>query len=278
MSQHTAFWLDGAPTRVLPLPDRGVDFGDGVFETLLLHKGLPLHVDLHLARLARGLRVLAFPECLEAVRQHLATAVDSWDNAWRWAAMRLTVLRGPGPRGYAPAEEQVPRILVSVTPLARDCAKLSPAASMAVADVRLATQPALAHIKHLNRLEQVLAATQARAEQVDECFLLDQSGYLVSVIAGNVFMVSGGEILTPKLVDCGVAGTRRRLIMEEWAPAVGVRVREARLTLSDLNDADEVFFSNSLQTVRPVACLGDQRWGSHAVCEALFQRHLETLQ
>jgi 4-amino-4-deoxychorismate lyase len=148
---------------------------------------------------------------------------------------------------------------------------------MSVATIQLAAQPALAQIKHMNRLEQVLAAQQAQAEQVDECFVLDQAEQLVSVIAGNVFLVRSGELLTPLLVDCGVRGTRRRLIIEKWAPSIGLKVREARLTLHDLHSAQEVFYSNSLQTVRPVAALGDQYWDNHDVCEALFLRYLEDL-
>jgi 4-amino-4-deoxychorismate lyase len=129
----------------------------------------------------------------------------------------------------------------------------------------------------LNRLEQVLAAQQAQAEKVDECFVQDQAEQLVSVIAGNVFLVRDGELLTPVLVDCGVAGTRRSLIIEKWAPAIGLQVREARLTLADLQSAEEVFYSNSLQTVRPVARLGDKYWDNHGVCDALFRRYLEDL-
>jgi 4-amino-4-deoxychorismate lyase len=277
VSQQTAFWLNGTLTTALPLPDRAVDFGDGVFETLLLHCGKPLFLDLHLARLSRGLIALALPDCRAAARQQVEQVLGAVDETWRWAVLRLSVIRAPGLRGYAPTEHQHARILIGVTRIERDCAKISPAATMGVATIRLAAQPALARIKHLNRLEQVLAAQQAQAEKVDECFVQDQAEQLVSVIAGNVFLVRDGELLTPVLVDCGVAGTRRSLIIEKWAPAIGLQVREARLTLADLQSAEEVFYSNSLQTVRPVARLGDKYWDNHGVCDALFRRYLEDL-
>lgn len=261
----------------LPLPDRSVDFGDGVFETLLLHRGNPLFLDMHFTRLGRGLEALAMPDCRPAAHQQVEQVLSTIDKARPWAVMRLSIIRAPGPRGYAPAQHQQPRILICVSPMERDCTKMSPAATMTVATIRLAAQPALAQIKHMNRLEQVLAAQQAQTEQADECFVLDQADQLVSVIAGNVFLVRAGELLTPLLVDCGVAGTRRRLIIEKWAPAIGLQVREARLTLPDLHSAEEVFYSNSLQTVRPVARLGDQYWDNHDVCDALFRRHLEDL-
>lgn len=277
VSRQSAFWLNGTPTAVLPLPNRAVEFGDGLFETLLLHRGEALFSNLHLERLALGLRALALPDCLATVQQHLDNVTRSIDKAPLWAALRLSVIRGAGKRGYAPEENAEPAILITVTQIERDCTRLSRAATMGVADIRLATQPLLARIKHLNRLEQVLAAAQAQAENVDECFVLDQDGRVVSVIAGNVFLVIKGELLTPALVNCGVAGTRRRLIIEKWAPAIGLEVRETQVTLSDLQVADEVFYSNSLHGVRPISRLDAHAWDDHGVCAALFQQYLDDL-
>ncbi|MFL3655336.1 MAG: aminodeoxychorismate lyase [Halioglobus sp.] len=275
MSQRPDIWLDGSPTATLPLPDRGSDFGDGVFETILVHQGALLFADVHLERLSLGLQVLAIPDCIAAARQQLdivAIAIH-----WRWAVLRLSVSRGSGQRGYTPSDNAVPRILISVSPLDRDCEKMMTAATLCFANIRLATQPFLAGIKHLNRLEQVLASAQAKAEGVDEAIVLDQNGHIVSVIAGNIFLVRQGKLLTPKLDNCGVLGTRRRLVIERWAPAIGLTVRETTLTLLDLQEAEEVFYSNSLQTVRPIARIGQQSWNSHGVCEAIFQRYQETL-
>lgn len=278
MTRQSAIWLDGTPTSVLPLPDRGLDFGDGVFETLLVHQGKPLFMELHLERLAQGLRALDIPDCLNAARQQLEiSAYDAGQKNWRWAVLRLTVTRRAGARGYTPSINLKPRILICVNCLDRDGGILSNGATLCVAEIRLSNQPFLALIKHLNRLEQVLAAAQAQAGGTDECIVLDQTDHLTSVVAGNLFLVHHGVLLTPKLVDCGVLGTRRRLIIEKWAPSLGINVREARLTLSDLFTADEVFYSNSLQTVRPVARLGEQCWESHSVCKALFQRYLDEL-
>lgn len=278
MSQQSAIWLDGTPTSVLPLPDRGLDYGDGVFETLLVHYGKPLFTEIHLERMAHGLRALGLPDCLTAARQQLDRAASfAAQEKWPWAALRLSVIRGPGPRGYAPLVNSRPRIVIYVSCLDRDCGQMAIAATLCVATIRLSTQPLLAHIKHLNRLEQVLAAAQAQAQNTDECILLDQTDHLASVAAGNLFLVRHGELLTPELVDCGVLGTRRRLIIEKWAPSIGLKVHEVRLRLSDLQTAEEVFYSNSLQAVRPVARLSELCWHNHTVCEALFQRYLEEL-
>lgn len=262
----------------MPLPDRGLDYGDGLFETLLLHYGSPLFTELHMERMARGLRVLALPDCLDTARQQLDRAANfAAQKHWPWSALRLSITRGPGPRGYAPSIESKPRVIIYVTCLDRDCGQIDTAATLCVANLRLSTQPLLAHIKHLNRLEQVLAAAEAQAQNADECIILDQTDHLNSVAAGNLFLVCRGELLTPELVNCGVLGTRRRQIMEKWAPAIGLNVREVRLRLSDLQSAEEVFYSNSLLTVRPVARISKQFWSNDSVCKALFQQYLEEL-
>lgn len=271
MPPQSLTWLDGDAASALPLPDRGLDFGDGLFETLLVRQGEPLYPELHMQRLQQGLQVLGIPNCLDVARQHLASAAaDIGQKQWQWTALRLSVLRGRGLRGYAPDTSATPRILLTATQLNRDCAQQATAARLGISSIRLAGQPALAGIKHLNRLEQVLAAAEGQAQSVEESLMLDGAGQLASVIAGNFFLVRGDEIFTPQLADCGVLGTRRRLVIQRWAPALGMTVHEVPLTVADLETADEVFYSNSLYTVRPIAQIDGQSWETHPVSEALF--------
>jgi 4-amino-4-deoxychorismate lyase len=278
VSAQTATWLDGAPTSALPLPDRGLDFGDGLFETLLLCRGNPLYIDSHLQRLQCGLQVLGFPDCVATAGQQLSAAADAVrDKDWRWAALRLTVSRGAGPRGYAPPLSSRPRIIITATELDHDCARMGVPTSVSLATIRWPLQPALAGIKHLNRLEQVLASAERRNKGTDEAVMLDQQGQLVSVVAGNLFLVRGERLLTPELDACGIAGTRRQLVMEHWGPGLGLEAEATRLTLENLASADEVFFSNSLLGVRPVASFGEHRWHSHPVCQALFELYRSEL-
>jgi len=271
MAPRSAIWLDGLPTSSLPLPDRGLDFGDGLFETFLLQGGDPLYPDLHLQRLERGCRVLAFPDCLDTASRCLeSAAADIHRRGWSWTALRLSVLRLAGERGYAPGEASGVRVLVHATELERDCGQMAAAARVSLAGIRLAEQPAFAGIKHMNRLEQVMAAAAARGAGMDESLLLDQDDRLACVVAGNLFLVQGRELYTPALAGCGVHGTRRRLVIERWAPKLGLTVKEAELTCDDLENAGEVFYSNSLYTVRPVARVGALSWAEHPVCTALF--------
>lgn len=271
-------WLDGVPASALPLPDRGLDFGDGLFETLLLKQGRPLYRELHMERLHLGLQRLGFPDCLELARVHLDRAIeDLCDRPWAWCALRVTVSRGAGPRGYAPPSPTSPRIIISAVLLDRDCSVMQAAAQVTLASLRWGSQPALAGLKHLNRLEQVLAAKEYRDAGRDEAVMLDQAGLAVSMTAGNLFIVQGGELITPPIQDCGIAGTRRRLVLERWAPAVGLSAREAVLSLEEVEAATEVFFSNSLVGLRPVASFHNSRWVSHEICESLYKQYRSEL-
>jgi 4-amino-4-deoxychorismate lyase len=272
-------WLDGTGASSLPLPDRGLDFGDGLFETLLLKGREPLFLPLHLQRLQRGLQRLRFPDCLESARdQILLAAAQPGAAAPLWSTLRLTITRGAGPRGYAPPEKAVPRLVAITAPLHRDCTVMAPPARLGTAQIRWSLQPRLAGIKHLNRLDQVLAAAEARDAEVDEMIMLDQAGRVISVSSGNLFLVFGRRIVTPLIEDCGIAGTRRQLVISEWAPALGYEVSAEAVDQQQLAAADEVFYSNSLLGLRPVGALASRRWRQHSVCARLHSAYLEELR
>lgn len=278
MSGDSIIWLDGVEVSSLPLPDRGLDFGDGVFETLLLRGGKPLFSQLHFARLQRGLHALSFPNCLAGVEQLLERASASIAvRQWEWCALRITVTRGAGPRGYAPPTDAVPRVIIMATPLGSAANEPADAAALGLAAIRWPSQPALAGLKHLNRLEQVLAAQECRSCGFDEAVMLDQTGSVVSVTAGNLFLVTAGTLLTPRLEVCGISGTRRELIMHRWAPALGLDVREGTIGIDQLTAADEVFYSNSLVGLRPVASFLERHWRRHDVCAALYLKYRDEL-
>lgn len=266
-----SFWVDGCCVQALPLPDRGLDYGDGLFETLLLIEGKPLHLDLHLQRLQAGLTALGFPDALDEVAKQISLFLASLDLPAE-AAMRVTVTRGSGPRGYLPPEDATPRIIIRASErVGASFACIRPPAHLALAEIRWGCQPALAGIKHLNRLEQVLAAGQCKSAASDELVMLDQAGGVISVSAGNLFIHDGAELLTPAITHCGILGTRRRLILERFAPSLGLRAREAKVTLEQLESATEVFYCNTLIGVRPVASFGSSRWDNHPLCSALHK-------
>jgi len=274
VSAADTIWVDGKPTATLPLPDRGFDFGDGLFETLLVINKTPLFLNLHLQRMQAGLALLGFPDCIPDVSAQISLALESTDFPLE-VVLRVTVTRGSGPRGYLPPPRVQPRIVI--VSKAREGGgrgrynTLLPPSRLTLAKIRWGCQPELAGIKHLNRLEQVLAARECHAANSDEVVMLDQGGGVISVSAGNLFMVDGDQLLTPILSDCGIRGTRRRLILEELGPALGLQTREARVTVAELEAATEVFYSNALLGVRPVASFRTGNWRQHKVCDAIHK-------
>lgn len=278
MPDTRLIWIDGAPGDALPLPDRGLDFGDGVFETLLVRRGEPLWPELHGRRLELGLGALGFPDCAALAFEHLAKACrDLKALDWHWAALRVTVTRGAGPRGYAPPSEPQPRTVISAAILDRDASQPLHPATLCVADIALADQPRLAGVKHLNRIEQVLAAQQAVDMGADEALTLDQAGDIACTGSGNLFAVTGREIITPPLERCGIRGTRRQLLIERWAPALGLTVREDTLSMALAASADELLYTNALVGVRAVTRIDDLVWPAGPVTDALFQQYAGAL-
>ncbi len=278
MSGLGVTWIDGVLEKSLPLPDRGLDFGDGLFETVLIVHGQAVYFDLHLQRLERGLRTLGFPNCVSLVKTHISSILSS-RGFNRLVAMRVTITRGEGPRGYAPPDTCTPRVIITCTNLPDDLyKKIALPARISMAKIRWGSQPDLAGLKHLNRLEQVMAAAEKTKAGVDEVVMLGQHGSIISVSAGNIFLYADGSLVTPDLCECGVRGTRRQLVLESLAPELGLSTRVARVSSEQLIEADEVFYCNALVGVRPVAQYAGRTWKRHGVSEALHELYWERAQ
>lgn len=278
MSRLGITWVDGVLAQSLPLPDRGLDFGDGLFETVLIVDGQAVYFNLHLQRLERGLRALGFPSCASLVKTQIASILCS-RSFNRLVAMRVTITRGDGPRGYAPPDTITPRIIITCVNLSSEHYKnLAVPARISMAKIRWGCQPDLAGLKHLNRLEQVMAAAEKKKAEVDEVVMSGQDGSIISVSAGNIFLYVDGVLITPDLSECGVRGTRRQLVLESLAPALGLSTRVTRVSAAQLEGADEVFYCNALVGVRPVAHYATRTWRSHGVSEALHELYWERAQ
>lgn len=239
----------------LSLTDRGLHYGDGLFETMAVQEGRVRLLDLHLARLARGAARLAIPL---ADAEGLAAALAAAAGAMGEGVLKLILTRGSGGRGYFPPDVPTPSLILQRYPPV--AVEGQEGVTVRLCELRLARQPYLAGLKHLNRLEQVLARAEWRDPAVAEGLMLDSEGLLVEGVASNVFLVREGRLLTPLLDQCGVAGVMRAHVMQR-AATLGLEVRETRLVLDDLMAADEVFLTNSLHGIRPVTrLLGRRDW------------------
>ncbi|MEM9172999.1 MAG: aminodeoxychorismate lyase [Pseudomonadota bacterium] len=216
--------------------DRGLHYGDGLFETLRCQQGeLPL-IDAHLRRLSRGIERLAIVAVdLASIRSELSLyARHHRDADW----IKLILTRGSGTRGYAPPQTTVPNLVLSHGNLPAAPERIS----VTISDVPLPTQPLLAGIKHLNRLPQVLAR-QAAADACYEAMMCDADGHIVCGIMSNVFARIDNQLVTPDTSQCGVDG-----VMREWVcECASVNVRT--LTQDDLQRASELLLTNAVRGI-----------------------------
>lgn len=247
--------VNGRATTQIDARDRGLQYGDGLFETIAVVDGGARRLPLHLERLGRGCARLGIA-CPPA--ELLTEEIRSLAPDDARAVVKIIVTRGMSARGlHIDAEAQPTRIL-SVHPWPQYPADW-PSAGIAVrfCAARLAEQPALAGIKHLNRLEQVLARREWSDPAIAEGLMRDRHGAFICGTMTNMFIVREGRVLTPPVDRCGVAGTVRATVLER-AHALGVPAVQAVVNLEELQRADEVFLTNALAGIWPVNRLEDR--------------------
>jgi 4-amino-4-deoxychorismate lyase len=246
--------------------DRGLHYGDGLFETMRVADGaIPLR-ERHLKRLIAGAARLD----IAVPRAHLDTQLNAAASAMGKGILKVLLTRGEGGRGYSAPPDPVPTLLVQRHPLRLPTLELyQHGLKIGVCDIHLAAQPFLAGIKHLNRLEQVMARRQVDKAGWDEGLLLGPSGEPLELTAMNLFARFGDELWTPALDQAGVAGVMRAQVIEELAPARGLTLRVREGTLSHLQHADELFACNSVAGILPVRKLAQWRWPVGKVTRAL---------
>ncbi|WP_439861658.1 aminodeoxychorismate lyase [Pseudomonas sp. MBLB4136] len=249
-------WVDGHPAELLSVTDRGLAYGDGLFETLAVSGGTPRLLDRHLARLADGCARLQLPFDVVTLRGELL----AFSRQLGEGVAKLILTRGDGLRGYAPPQPALARriLLGSAKPdYPRQHAELG--VRLFSCATRLAEQPLLAGLKHLNRLEQVLARGEWQDAEHAEGLMRDGAGRVIEGVFSNLFICKGGALLTPDLSRCGVAGVMRAELLVQ-ADALGVRCEVRDIALGELLSADEVFLCNSLYGVWPVRALLERDW------------------
>lgn len=260
--------IDGAPAATIPVDDRGLAYGDGLFETMRAVDGRIALWDFHLARLRRGCARLGIapPDAAWLAAECAALLPGQPD-----AVLKLLLTRGSGSRGYAPPHDPRPRRILMRLPAPPPV----PAAGLRLSTcaTRLPLDPALAGLKHLNRLHQVLARAEVDAAGADEGLCLDAAGRVACATAANVFAQVDGALRTPAVDEAGVAGACRAALLAD--PAFGPTVRVGALSPQEIGRASEVFLTNAVRGVMPVASIDGRaigRGGAAAAARAALSR------
>jgi 4-amino-4-deoxychorismate lyase len=231
--------------------DRGLAYGDGLFETMAVRHGRIERFELHRERLRLGSDRLGLPlPDADELEQRLAAAAAEFDLGF----VKLTVTRGQGPRGYAPPDDPVPNVIINA-----GMRQPAPTRALRVVTLeqRLGENPKLAGIKHLCRLEQVLGQLELKSLAADEGLMLSMSGAVIGGTSRNVFAVFGSRLVTPDLSQAGIRGVMREAVLHECEQR-RVAVDERALTLDDLQQADEMFMTNALVGIQSVECLDER--------------------
>ena len=250
-----SFLVDGLPARSVEAGDRGLMYGDGVFRTIVVRKGRALNWGRQFRLLASdcGRIGLACPPAALLLEEIGRVAPGD-------AVAKIIVTRGVSGRGYAFGEEAAPTRIVAAFPapvnlpeVARDGVRVRRCA------LALAVQPRLAGVKSLNRLENILARAEWCDPVIREGLLADGEGRLVEATASNVFLGLDGKLVTPVLSRCGVAGAQRERVLD-LARAASIPSEVRDVSFVELHRADEVFLTNSVIGLWPVAACGERRW------------------
>ncbi|MFT5082260.1 MAG: 4-amino-4-deoxychorismate lyase [Lentisphaeria bacterium] len=252
--------------------DRGFAYGDGLFETILCRQARYPLLSYHLERLSLGCERLGIPIDRDILSNalndnlRLIKKSDSHDGT-----AKVVVTRGFGGEGCYPPDDANSNIYVSFNAQAKRDDSGTPK-QLILASQRLPENPALAGLKHLNRLVYILGC-QNLARSTEEVLFCDTSGRVVETMHHNIFFVDGGIVYTPRLNVCGVAGIMRKIVMEKLSPPSGIKVQEAEVSLADIAQFDEVFISNALKGIQSVSRIHESTFKSFDVCTELTSNY-----
>jgi len=260
--------VDGKPVALIGALDRGLSYGDGVFRTMRATGGRVLWWPRHVAKLLRDCERLAIPSpsdkvLLSEVRQVLSAESD--------CVVKIIITRGSGGRGYAPPGDIEPvRVVARFSLPAIPADRGSAGICARWCRTQVSMQPALAGVKHLNRLDSVLARAEWSEPEVAEGMMLDRDGWVVQGTMTNVFILEGDRLITPILNSSGVAGVQRERLMG-LAAQVGLKCVEDRIAPDRLLAADQVYVTNSVIGLWWLSRLDNRRWDRRDISGALLE-------
>lgn len=269
--------VNGVEAEQINVADRGLQYGDGLFETIAVIEGKPEFWGRHMARLQHGCERLSIPAPdaslllseagqLIAAQPSLRTGVSAevGQPADR-SVLKIIVTRGVGGRGYRLPENPEATRILSLSPWPDyPAANSETGVRLHLCKTRLSSNPLLAGIKHLNRLEQVLARNEWSDPDIAEGLMVDGDDHIIEGTMSNIFFVRDDKVITPELSRCGVAGVMREVVIDRLQRE-GIPVTIRPVALGELGEMEEAFCSNSLIHVWPIRQIGDREFSAPRV-------------
>lgn len=265
--------VNGAQQQSLPATDRGLHYGDGLFETIAVIHGMPQLWEQHMQRLQNGCDRLGITPPDKTLLQ--AESAQLCADSER-AVLKIIITRGSGGRGYRPPEAQQPNRIVIRYPWPEHVDS-NDGLKLRLCKTTLGCNPALAGIKHLNRLEQVIARAEWQDESIAEGLMCDTKGNIIEGTMSNLFCVRDAVLITPDISQCGVAGVMRAQVLA-LAEQLHLDACVTSVTRSELEVMDEVFITNSILGIRQVAAFENVNYGDNPVTRRLQQALYASLE
>ncbi len=237
--------------------DRGFLLADGLFETMRVYNNSVFRLKEHWERLKKSAEYLDIPFSLSfpEIKKIINELLQRNNLSSKDASLRLTLTRGSGPRGLLPPENAKPTILITVFPLLK---KSDQSIKACIVDVIRNELSSLAHIKSLNYLDNVLARIQAAKKGAAETILLNSKGLVAEASAANIFLVNHkGTVVTPPLKDGALPGITRQTVIE-LCQDLEIPLEESSISVKALQNAVEIFLTNSLIEIQSLAYLDDK--------------------
>ncbi|MGQ5524604.1 aminodeoxychorismate lyase [Chitinimonas sp. PSY-7] len=256
--------VNGQAGAYITVRDRGFAYGDGVFRTLKCEAGRLLAWPRHYAKLLADCAVLGIRCPAESV-----LLADLAQLAPENATVKLTVSRGLSARGYACDPDADSTRIVQTGILPTYPTNLhTVGVQVRLCDWPLSIQPGLAGVKHLNRLDQVMARREWTDPAIFDGLMCNTRAEVVEGVMTNLYLLKEGVLYTHPLADCGVAGVMRNLVLEAGVD-LGFKTAQQPFTVKALVEADAVLLSNSLAGVVPVAQCGAHQWHNFDAAQRL---------
>ncbi|MBK1728454.1 aminodeoxychorismate lyase [Halorhodospira halophila] len=262
--------VNGRADTALDAEDRGLAYGDGLFETVAVSRGRLCLWDYHMDRLLDGARRLGLPEPpLATLREEARFLTEKVERG----VLKVVYTRGSSEgRGYLPPARPIPTRILTLHNTPAIPPERWQGVDVRLCRTRISTQPRLAGIKHLNRLEQVMARSEWRDAAIAEGLMLDADGLIVEGTATNLFGIRNRVLMTPPLTHSGVAGVMRRWVLE-YAETLGLRVEQRGFYPGEVSEMDELFLTNSLIGLWPVRSVA----GTQIPVGPVSQRYLQAI-
>ncbi|MBL4607406.1 MAG: aminodeoxychorismate lyase [Pseudomonadales bacterium] len=268
-------WVNGAECHSVSLSDRGLAYGDGLFETILYESGSLRLLEQHLNRLGSGANQLRLPLVIETLQDELQDFLrqacqEGLIASSGKAILKVIVSRGVGGRGYSFSESNTTpqRAVLLFDHPGYPTSYREGGIQIRICDTPVSVNPAIAGLKHLNRLDSVMARNEWNNPDIKEGLMLDERGGIIEGTMSNLFIVRDNTLCTPGLRRAGVAGVMRSYILDMANQHQVETSISDNICIEQLYEADEVFVCNSIFGIWPVTLLESKRWSVGSLTKA----------